>query len=356
MRAFVKGNEAVVIGALKAGCQMYFGYPITPASEIAHAASRHFPALGRSFLQAECETASINMVYGAAAAGIPAMTASSGPGISLMQEGISYMAASELPGLIVNIQRAGPGLGNIFPEQADYNQAVKGGGHGNYHLIVLAPGNVQEMCDLCFTAFELAFKYRNPVCLLADAVLGQMMEAMELPERGPVDTDSSSWAVRGDAATKDNLVTSIFLDAAQEETVNLRLEAKYEAMAAEALAEEWGCDDAEIVFCAYGSSSRVARSAAQGLRAAGIRAGLWRPISLYPFPRDSLRSVAEPAGRARPLLMAVELSNGQFRDDIAFQLGREREDIMLMRRMGGALLAAADLEAAALAALRGGRR
>jgi 2-oxoisovalerate ferredoxin oxidoreductase alpha subunit len=351
MLTFVKGNEAVVIGALNAGCEMFFGYPITPASEIAHCASRHFPATGNVFLQAECETASINMVYGAACAGKAAMTASSGPGISLMQEGLSYMAGAELPGIIVNIQRAGPGLGNIFPEQADYNQAVKGGGHGNYHLIVLAPGDVQEMCDLTIKAFELSFKYRNPACVLADAILGQMMETMRLPSGGPVIPDASAWAVRGDAGTKGNLITSIYLDARQQEAINLKLEAKYQAMAGEAMAETWSCDDADIVLCAYGSSARVARSAAERLREHGVKAGTWRPISLYPFPLSSLAAAARP-GRS---LLAVELSNGQFRDDISFQLGRPRSSVGLLNKMGGVLLSVEDVEEAALGLLQGGR-
>lgn len=207
MVKFVKGNEAVVIGALYAGCEAYFGYPITPASEVVHAAAEWFPALDRTFLQAECETASINMVYGAAAAGVLSMTASSGPGMSLMQEGISYMAGAELPGVIVDVTRAGPGLGNVYPEQADYNQAVKGGGHGNYTCLVLAPGNVQEMCDLTMKAFELSVKYRNPAIVLTDAVLGQMMETLRLPANDVPVPDMKDWAVEGTAETRKNLIT-----------------------------------------------------------------------------------------------------------------------------------------------------
>nr|HQQ90917.1 3-methyl-2-oxobutanoate dehydrogenase subunit beta [Kiritimatiellia bacterium] len=200
MTKFVKGNEAVVIGALYAGCDVYFGYPITPASEIAHAAARWFPSVGREFLQAECETASIYMVYGAAAAGRLSMTATSGPGMSLMQEGISYMAGANLPGVIVNIMRAGPGLGNVYPEQGDYNQAVKGGGHGNYQCVVLAPASVQEMCDLTLRAFELSFRYMTPAIVLADGLLGQMMETLVLPEHEQPRPDTSAWAVHAPAA------------------------------------------------------------------------------------------------------------------------------------------------------------
>jgi 2-oxoisovalerate ferredoxin oxidoreductase alpha subunit len=333
MIKFVKGNEAVVMGALYAGCDAFFGYPITPASEIAHAASDYFPALGREFLQAECETASINMVYGAAAAGKLAMTASSGPGISLMQEGLSYMAGAELPGVIVNIQRAGPGLGNVYPEQGDYNQAVRGGGHGNYRCLVLAPGSVQEMCDLTIRAFVLAFRYRNPVIVLADAVLGQMMETLRLPEGESPRPDTDAWAVRGTAATRPHLITSIYLNAPMQEQHNIRLQAKYASLQREADAELYRADDAELLLAAYGISSRIARTAVDVLRERGVRAGLFRPLTLYPFPTETLRRAA--AGRA---LAVVELSNGQFRDDAAFQLGRPAESIRLVNRMGGMLV------------------
>ena len=315
MIKFVKGNEAVVMGALYAGCDAFFGYPITPASEIAHAASDYFPALGREFLQAECETASINMVYGAAAAGKLAMTASSGPGISLMQEGLSYMAGAELPGVIVNIQRAGPGLGNVYPEQGDYNQAVRGGGHGNYRCLVLA------------------FRYRNPVIVLADAVLGQMMETLRLPEGESPRPDTDDWAVRGTAATRPHLITSIYLNAPMQEQHNIRLQAKYASLQREADAELYRADDAELLLAAYGISSRIARTAVDVLRERGVRAGLFRPLTLYPFPTETLRRAA--AGRA---LAVVELSNGQFRDDAAFQLGRPAESIRLVNRMGGMLV------------------
>lgn len=349
MTTFVKGNEAIVIGALHAGCEAFFGYPITPASEIAHAASAWFPAVGREFLQAECETASINMVYGAAAAGRRSMTATSGPGMSLMQEGLSYLAGAELPGVVVNIQRAGPGLGNVYPEQSDYNQAVKGGGHGNYHCLVLAPGNVQEMCDLTMTAFDLAFRHRNPVIVLGDAVMGQMMETLRLPaaERPPVDT--RAWSVQGNAETRRNLITSIFLNAPMQEEHNRRLQAKYEAMQADALCETYLTDDAEIVVTGYGISSRIARSAVDALRQQGIRAGLFRPITLYPFPTRQLQQAAD----GKPVVV-VELSCGQYRDDVAFQLGQPAGSLTLVNRMGGILVTVEQVVAAVLARLRGG--
>ncbi len=245
MRRFVKGNEAVAIGAIYAGCDAYFGYPITPASEIAHAAAEYFPLLGKEYLQAECETGSINMMFGAASTGKLVMTASSGPGISLMQEGLSYLAGAQLPAVIVNVMRTGPGLGNIGPEQGDYNQAVKGGGHGNYKNIVLAPASVQEMCDLTIKAFELSFKYRNPAIVLADAVLGQMMESLRIPEEVMPRPETSSWAVHGDALTRGNLITSIYLDPDRHERHNRLLQAKYEAMKVESKAELYQVDDAE---------------------------------------------------------------------------------------------------------------
>lgn len=334
MTKFVKGNEAVVIGALYAGCDAFFGYPITPASEIAQMAALYFPSVGKEFLQAECETASINMVYGAAAAGALSMTATSGPGMSLMQEGISYLAGAELPGVIVTVQRAGPGLGNVYPEQGDYNQVVKGGGHGNYHCIVLAPGNVQEMCDFTIKGFELAFKYRTPVIVISDAVLGQMMETLRLPEAESLRPDTSAWAAEGNAKTRKNLITSIFLNAPQQEAHNIHLQAKYrEIEAAEPLAECYRTDDADIILAAYGTSSRICRSAVDALREEGIKVGMFRPQTLYPFPTEALRKAVD--GKK---LFVVEMSSGQFRDDCALHLGRLPESIPLINRMGGILV------------------
>ncbi len=334
MRKFIKGNEAVMVGALYAGCDAYYGYPITPASEIAHAAATWLPATGKEFLQAECETASINMVYGAASAGKLAMTATSGPGMSLMQEGLSYLAGAQLPAVIVNVMRTGPGLGNIGPEQGDYNQAVKGGGHGNYRAIVLAPASVQEMCDLTMRAFELAFRYRNPVIVWAYAVQGQMMESLKRPQTVMQRPETSKWAIHANADTRGNLVMSINLEPDRQEELNWMLQRKYEAMQVEAEAKTYRDEDAEVILTGYGSCARIARSAVDSLRAKGIKAGLFSPVTLSPFPRDRLNSVAE-AGR----VLVVELSNGQYRDDVLLHLDRDlKVDVGLVNRMGGNLV------------------
>ncbi len=339
MRKFVKGNEAVAIGAVYAGCDTYFGYPITPASDIAHAVAEYFPQLGREHLQAECETGTINMIFGAASAGKLAMTASSGPGISLMQEGLSYLAGAQLPAVIVNVQRVGPGLGNIGPEQGDYNQAVKGGGHGNFHNIVLAPASVQEMCDLTIKAFEMAFKYRNPVVVLADAVLGQMMEFLQLPKMESPRPETSSWAVHGDADTRGNLVSSIYLDNELQERHNWMLQEKYASMEADALSESYKTGDAEIVLTGYGTCSRIARSAVDELRSQNVKAGLFHPLTLFPFPAKALNKAAK-AGK----LLAVELSNGQYRDDVLLHLDRKIDcDVELINRMGGNMMTVEDV-------------
>jgi 2-oxoisovalerate ferredoxin oxidoreductase alpha subunit len=339
MRKFVKGNEAVVIGALYAGCDVYFGYPITPASEIAHGAAEYFPLMGKEYLQAECETGSINMIFGAASAGKLSMTASSGPGISLMQEGISYLAGAQLPAVIINVMRTGPGLGNIGPEQGDYNQAVKGGGHGNYKTLVLAPGSVQEMCDLTIKAFDLAFKYRNPVLVLADATMGQMMESLKLPDQVSERLSASSWAVQGNAETRKNLITSIYLDPERHELHNIALQKKYESWMVEAMAETYLTKDADIVLTGYGSSARIARSAVDMLRAEGIKAGLFRPITLAPFPVQQLN---DAVGDKK--VLAVEMSNGQYRNDVLLYLDRSsKAEVGLVNRMGGNLIRVEDV-------------
>jgi len=285
-KQFLKGNEAVVKGAILAGCRAYYGYPITPASEIAHTAAMYLPLVGGTFVQAESEIAAINMVYGAAAAGERVMTASSGPGISLKQEGVSYCAGSELPCVIVDIVRGGPGLGNIAPEQGDYNQVVKGGGHGNYKCIVLAPNSVQEMGDFGILAFDLADKYRNPVYILTDGFIGQMMEPVEFPE--PVNKiPEKTWAVKGTAETVDNLITSIELDPDDLERHNQKLQRKYAIMEEqEQRAEEYRTDDAEIILIGYGIVSRIIHSVVDELREEGVKAGMVRPITLFPFPKE----------------------------------------------------------------------
>jgi pyruvate/2-oxoacid:ferredoxin oxidoreductase alpha subunit len=312
-RQFMKGNDAIIVGALAAGCRAYYGYPITPASEIAHAAALHFPALGGAFIQAESEVAAINMVYGTAGMGIRTMTASSSPGFSLKQEGLSYAAGSELPLVVVNIDRGGPGLGNIAPEQADYFQVTKGGGHGNYRLIALAPNGAQEMCDLTMLAFDLADKYRNPACILADGITGQMMEAVEIPQAKPLAYDHTDWAVRGDAATSKNLISSIYLDAEDLEAHNLRLDEKYERIKRdETRYEEYHTDDAELIVVAFGVVSRIVYSTVDQARAEGMKVGLLRPITVWPFPSAAIAANVRPGVR----FLAVELSTGQMVEDV----------------------------------------
>ncbi|MDV0446056.1 2-oxoglutarate oxidoreductase subunit KorA [Methanimicrococcus sp. At1] len=330
----IKGNTAVIIGAMYAGCDCYFGYPITPASEILHEASHYFPKAGRKFVQAESEEAAINMVYGAAATGHRVLSASSGPGMSLKQEGISYLAGAELPAVIVDVQRAGPGLGNIGPEQADYNQAVKGGGHGNYKNIVLAPNSVQEMCDLTYKGFDLAFKYRNPVIILSDGVLGQMMEPVVFPEAAVEPVIDTSWAVAGTEETKKNLVTSIFLDFEQQEAFNDKLQKKYQEIAdKEPIFEEYKVDDAKIILVSYGISSRISKSAVDEARKAGLKVGLFRLITLFPFPEKALQEIAE----RDCTFIAVEMSAGQMRDDLMLAI-RCKRSVELVNRLGGNII------------------
>jgi 2-oxoisovalerate ferredoxin oxidoreductase alpha subunit len=330
----MKGNSAIVVGALYAGCNCFSGYPITPASEILHDTSRYFPKVGRKFVQAESEEAAINMVYGGASAGHRVMTSSSGPGISLMQEGLSYLAGSELPCVLVDIMRAGPGLGNIGPEQADYTQLVKGGGHGNYKNIVLAPNSVQEMCDFTMKAFELAFKYRNPAVVLADGVLGQMIESLKFPKKATVPEIDTTWAVNSTVETRPNLITSIFLDFDELGRFNEKLQAKYELIRQnEVDCEEYLTDDASIILVSYGISSRICRSATDLARQEDIKVGLFRPKTLCPFPEAQLKALAEKGCS----FISVEMSNGQMRDDIRLSTGCS-QPVELVNRMGGNLI------------------
>ncbi|HPE63093.1 MAG TPA: 3-methyl-2-oxobutanoate dehydrogenase subunit VorB [Methanothrix sp.] len=329
----VDGNTAVVVGAMYAGCDCFFGYPITPASEILHEASKYFPKVGRKFVQAESEEAAINMVYGAASTGHRVLAASSGPGMSLKQEGISYIAGAELPCVIVDIARAGPGLGNIGPEQSDYNQAVKGGGHGCYRNIVLAPNSVQEMCDFTIKAFGLAFKYRNPAIILADGVLGHMIEPLNFPETAVVPKIDTSWAVCGNKETRRNLVTSIDLDFRELEEHNLKLQAKYDRIREdEGEFDEYRCEDADVILVSYGISSRIAKSAVDAARGDNIKAGLFRPITLFPFPAEELKALAERGCS----FISVEMSDGQMREDIRLATGCK--DVALVSRFGGNLI------------------
>ncbi len=340
-RQFMKGNDAIIVGALAAGCRAYYGYPITPASEIAHAASLHFPALGGAFIQAESEVAAINMVYGTAGMGIRTMTASSSPGFSLKQEGLSYAAGAELPLVVVNIDRGGPGLGNIAPEQADYFQVTKGGGHGNYRLIALAPNGAQEMCDLTMLAFDLADKYRNPACILADGITGQMMEAVEIPQAKPLAYDHTPWAVRGDAATRKNLISSIYLDAEDLEAHNLKLDEKYERIKRdETRYEEYHTDDAELIVVAFGVVSRIVYSTVDQARAEGMKVGLLRPITVWPFPSAAIAANVRPGVR----FLSVELSTGQMVEDVQLAVAGQAP-VHFYGRCGGSVPSGQELVA-----------
>ena len=322
----MKGNEAIAHAAIRCGCDGYFGYPITPQSEVLEtlAAEKPWETTGMVVLQAESEVASINMVYGGAATGKRVMTSSSSPGISLMQEGISYMAGAELPALIVNVSRGGPGLGTIQPSQADYFQTVKGGGHGDYRLITLAPASVQEMADFVDLAFELAFRYRNPAMILSDGAIGQMMEKVVLPPFKPRRTEAEitaecPWATTGRTGMrKPNIITSLELRSEEMELINLRLQAKYrEIEEKEVRFEEYLTEDAEYLIVAFGSAARIAKKVIAIAREQGIRAGLLRPITLWPFPT---RRIAELGGQAKGIL-SLEINAGQMVEDIRLAVG-----------------------------------
>ncbi len=312
----MKGNEALAEAAIRAGADAYFGYPITPQSEVIEYLMRENPAdrTGMQVLQAESEIAAINMVYGAAGCGKRAMTSSSSPGISLKMEGLSYIAGAELPCVVVNVVRAGPGLGTIQPSQSDYFQAVKGGGHGDYKLIVLAPATVQESVDYVKLAFDLAFKYRNPVMILSDGIIGQMMEKVELFEQMPRSNKEYEWATLGKKPGKNSvIVTSLQLQSEEQEKVNLRLQAKYrEVEKNEVRFETYGCEDAEYLFAAFGSCARITRKALDMARAKGIKVGIIRPQTLYPFPVDEISRLA---GQVKGIL-TVEMNAGQMVEDV----------------------------------------
>lgn len=331
-RELMKGNYAVVKGAILAGCRNYFGYPITPASEIAEAASFYMPLVGGTFVQAESEVAAINMLYGAAGCGVRSMTASSSPGMSLKQEGISYAAGAELPIVVVDIVRGGPGLGNIAPEQSDYNQMVKGGGHGNYKNIVLAPNSVQEMSDLTQLAFDLAYKYRNPTVVLSDGFIGQMMEPVEFEDPMP-EQAREDWALYGDKESKHNLISSIFLSADELEGHNIKLQEKYAKVEEnEVRFETYQTDDAKTVVVGYGIVSRILKSVVDHLREDGVKIGLIRPISLFPFPKEVLANAAVKADN----FLVVEMSNGQMIDDVKLAV-EGKVPVHFYNRMGGAV-------------------
>jgi 2-oxoglutarate ferredoxin oxidoreductase subunit alpha len=312
-KVLLKGNEAIAEAAVRAGMQAYFGYPITPQTELLEYLSRRMPELGRAFVQAESELGAINMVYGAASAGVRVMTSSSSPGISLMQEGISYIVASEVPCVLVDIMRGGPGLGNILPSQSDYFQIVKGGGHGDYHPIVLAPASVQEAIDLTVLAFDLADKYRHVAVILADGNIGQMMEPAELPPMQPVRTERPDWALTGAQGRPHRIITSLYLDKNDLAALNDRIQARQAVIRQnEVRYTELRVDDADLLVVAFGTAGRISQTAIKQARAAGLKAGLFRPISLWPFP---LQRLAELAERVRGILV-VEMNAGQMLEDV----------------------------------------
>jgi len=321
-RLLVSGNVAVAMGAIEAGCRYYFGYPITPQSDIPQYMSAALPDAGGVFIQAESEVASINMLLGAAASGARAMTSSSSPGISLKQEGISYMAGSELPGLIVNICRSGPGLGGIDASQADYFQSVKTGGHGGYRTIVVAPASVQEMYDLTMLAFDLADRYRMPALLLADSMVGQMKEALTAhPYQAPADLPAKVWAVAGKGGRRDQrIVKSLYLGEGELEKHNWKLWHRYqELQEKEQRCEVNGVDDAELIVTAFGSAARIAKTAVAMARSAGLRVGFLRPISLFPFPERAFAEATEACKK----LLCIELSTGQMVEDVRLSVARD---------------------------------
>ena len=330
-RVLMTGNEAIGEAAIRAGCDAYYGYPITPQNEITAYMALHMPESNRIFIQAESEIAAINMVFGTAAAGKRAMTSSSSPGISLKQEGISFLAGAELPAVIVNVQRGGPGLGNIAPSQADYFQATKGGGHGDYHQIVLAPDSVQEMHDLTIKAFILAEKYRTPVMILTDGRLGQMMEPLTLYKGRPPVMPQKKWAINGARNRKPNFIRSLYLVEGELEALNIKLQKKYADIRQNEIQwEERLTKDCDVLLVAYGTSARIAKGAISSARAAGIRAGLLRPITLWPFPYEKISRLAE---RLKGILV-VEMSSGQMLEDVKLAVNG-KVPVFFEGRMGG---------------------
>lgn len=340
-RLLMKGNEAIAEAAVRAGCRFYAGYPITPQNEIPEYMSSRLFEFGGHFIQAESEVAAINMVYGAGGAGMRAMTSSSGPGISLKQEGISYLVGSEVPAVVVNIMRAGPGLGGIQPAQSDYYQAVKGGGHGDYHLLVLAPESVQELVDLTALAFDRADHYRAPVLILGDAIIGQIMEPVTLPDFVDLaELPAKEWATTGKRGRRDKrIINSLYLQPDQLERHNQQLQDKYRQMArTEQRSAGYLLEDAELVLVAYGSTARICRRAVDLARAEGIAAGLLRPITLWPFPTDALAKAAAGA----EALLVVEMSAGQMVDDVRLAIDC-RLPVHFYGRMGGVVPSPAEV-------------
>jgi len=331
-RILTKGNEALSMGAIKAGCLYYFGYPITPQNEVPEYMSRVLPGLGGEYVQAESELAAINMVMGASALGVRSMTSSSSPGISLMQESLSYMAGQELPAVIVNVVRCGPGLGGIAASQGDYFQAVKGGGHGDYKLIVLAPASVQEMYDHTMLAFHLADRYRNPVLVLADAVLGQMQEPIVERQEVPAEP-RKPWALDGAKDRPMRYLKSLYLKEGELEAHNRLLQEKYrEIEKHEVRFEEFNTDDADLVVAAFGTSARIAKTAVIMAREKGLKAGLFRPVTVYPFPRTQLRTLSDRVTN----FLVVEMNTGQMVDDVRLSVSGDCS-VQFYGRPGGGI-------------------
>ncbi len=330
----MKGNEAIAEAAIRAGCSHFFGYPITPQTEISAYMAKKMPKIGGTFLQAESEIAAINMVLGAAAAGVRAMTSSSSPGISLKSEGISYIAGSDLPCLILNIQRGGPGLGGIQPSQSDYNQATKAPGHGDFHLIVLAPATVTEMVAFVGKGFELAEKYRMPAMILADGTLGQMMEPVEFPDASEYVPVEKPWATNGHKnQRKHNIVNSLYLKPEDLERTNFERFERYAKLCAEEQAwEEYLTEDAEIIVTAFGVASRIAKSAIEKARAEGIKVGLIRPQTLYPFPVKAFEKIKDNPNVKK--IISVEMNMGQMMDDVKLAV-ECKKPVELVNRVGG---------------------
>lgn len=343
-KVLMSGNEALAEAAVRAGCRCYFGYPITPQNEIPEYMSRRMQEVGGVFVQAESELAAINMVFGASAVGERAMTSSSSPGISLMQEAISYLAGAELPAVIVNMQRGGPGLGNIWPSQADYFQAVKGGGHGDYKLLVYAPATVQEIVDLTVKAFDKADEYRIPVMILGDGLLGQMMEPVELPEIEPTRPDKP-WALRGAKNGPGRVIRSLFMLPGEDgmlERHNYALKAKFERISErEVMYEAWRMEDAEMAVVAFGTAARITKTAVSRARSEGIKIGLIRPITLSPFPAKVISDTAERLER----ILVVEMNMGQMVEDVRLAVDG-RTPVFFYGRPGGAVLTIEDIQSA----------
>lgn len=350
-KILLHGTEAICEGAIRNGCRAFFGYPITPQNEVPEYMSVNMPKVGGVFVQAESEVAAINMVYGAAGSGVRSMTSSSSPGVSLKQEGISYIACARIPCVIVNIMRAGPGLGGILPAQGDYFQATKGGGHGDYHLIVLAPSSVQEACDLTYFAFDLSDKYRVPAMILADGMIGQLMEPVELPPmRALSDIPKKEWATDGAFGEKRRILNSLIIKPEDLEPHVNQLQKTYDEIARnEKRVQTWMAEDADIILTAYGTVARICKSAAKELRKQGIKAGVIRPVTVYPFPSEEYAKYAETA----KAFLTVELSLGQMVEDVRLAVAGKKP-VRFYGRTGGNVPDENEIVEAAKRALEGG--